>query len=235
MRRHSVPGDRHLPGGITILFEDADLIVIDKPSGLLSVPTSQDPSVSALEILENYVRKGQVKSRKELHPVNRLDRFTSGVLLFAKSLQMREKMHETWAESTQKCYLAVVHGRMEAPSGRVASNLAEDGNLMVYSTKNPDEGKLAVTEWTLLGQSPRYALLEVHPLTGRKNQIRVHMADLGHPIAGDRKYGGGGSGRDRLCLHAWKIAFRHPRGGAEMEFTSPIPPEFARLVPQRRA
>jgi tRNA pseudouridine32 synthase/23S rRNA pseudouridine746 synthase/23S rRNA pseudouridine1911/1915/1917 synthase len=228
--RHSAPGDRHLYGGITILFEDADLIVIDKPSGLLSVPSPLDPGISALDILENYIRKGQIKSRKELYPVHRLDKFTSGVLIFAKSLTMREKMHLDWSNETHKTYVAVVRGRMEKPSGRIESYLAENRQLLVFSTDDPSKGKLAVTEWHVVSESPKYTLLEINPLTGRKNQIRVHLADVGHPIVGDRKYGGGGKGRERLALHAWKISFHHPRDGRVMEFAAPIPPDISRRV-----
>lgn len=229
-QRHSAPGDRHLFGGITILLEDADLIVIDKPSGLLSVPTPMDPGVSALDILENYIRKGQIKSRKELYPVHRLDKFTSGVLIFAKTEVMREKMHLDWSNETHKTYVAVVRGRMNGPSGRIESYLAEDRQLLVHSVDDPSKGKLAVTEWHVVRESTKYTLLEINPLTGRKNQIRVHLADAGHPIVGDRKYGGGGKGRERLALHAWKINFRHPRDGRVMEFMSPIPPVIASLV-----
>jgi RluA family pseudouridine synthase len=230
MHKHTVPGDRHLPCGITILFEDADLIVIDKPSGILSVPSSRESGVSALEVLENFIRKGQARSRKELFAVHRLDKFTSGVLIFAKSLAMRERMHDDWAGLTHKTYLAVVRGHMKELSGRVTSYLAETEQLVVYSTSDASIGKLAVTDWRVLREVPGFSLLEIGLQTGRKNQIRVHMADLGHPIVGDRKYGGGGQGRERLALHAWKIAFRHPRDGRPMEFTSSVPADIGRLV-----
>jgi RluA family pseudouridine synthase len=230
MHRHTVPGDRRLPGGITILFDDADLIVIDKPSGVLSVPTPREYEISALEILEGFIRKGQVKSRKQLYPVHRLDKFTSGVLIYAKSEAMRERMHVDWTGLTHKTYLAVVQGRMGEASGKVTSYLAETPELVVYSTTDSTRGKLAETEWRVLRETLKLSLLEINPLTGRKNQIRVHMADLGHPIVGDRKYGGGGKGNERLALHAWKISFHHPRDNRCMELTSSIPPAIRCLV-----
>ncbi len=230
MQRHNTSGNRRLPGGVTILFEDADLLVIDKPSGLLSVPTPLERDASALEILERYIRKGQAKSRKTLFPVHRLDKFTSGVLVFAKSLTMREKLHEDWSGNTRKTYLALVRGRMGQPAGRIESLLAEDAQLNVCSTKDARIGKETVTDWRVLKEEGAFTLLEVFPLTGRKNQIRVHLAEAGHPIVGDRKYGGGGTGRERLALHAWKIAFPHPRDGHPLRFTSPIPKAVARAV-----
>lgn len=230
MHKHTVPSDRRLPGGITILFEDADLIVIDKPSGVLSVPTPREYEVSALEILEDFIRKGQAKSRKQLYPVHRLDKFTSGVLIYAKSEAMREKMHIDWAGLTHKTYLAVVQGRLSKPSGKVTSYLAETAELVVYSTTDSTRGKLAETEWHVLRETPKLTLLEINPLTGRKNQIRVHMTELGHPIVGDRKYGGGGEGNERLALHAWKIEFHHPRDNRPMKLTSSIPPAIRCLV-----
>ena len=230
MRRHSIPGDKHLPGGISILFEDADLLVVDKPAGMLSVPTPRESGISALVVLEDYIRKGQAKSRKELYAVNRLDKFTSGVLLFAKSEMMRERMHVDWAEATHKTYVAVVKGHMKEPSGRVTSYLAEDAKLVVHSTTDTTRGKLAITEWRVLRETHMFSLLEINLLTGRKNQIRVHMTDIGHPIVGDRKYDGSDNGGARLALHAWKISFRHPRNSQPMELISPIPPEIGRLV-----
>jgi len=229
MRGHSHPGDRRLAGGIAVIFDDADLIVVDKPSGMLSVPTPRESGISALEILEDFIRKGQAKSRKKLFPVNRLDKFTSGILIFAKTMEMREKMHVDWAGQTLKTYVAVVNGRMRELSGRVESNLIEEPSMMVRSTGDPTWGKPAVTEWNVLRAGERRSLLEIHPLTGRKNQIRVQMADIGHPIVGDRKYGGG-DGNGRLALHAWKIALPHPRDNRPMEFESPIPAEITRLT-----
>jgi RluA family pseudouridine synthase len=230
MHKHSVPSDRLLPGGITILFDDTDLIVIDKPSGVLSVPTPRESGISALEVLVNFIRKGQARSRKELYAVHRLDKFTSGVLIFAKSEAMRERMHVDWTGLTHKTYLAVVHGHMNEPSGKATSYLAENEQMIVYSTPDTTKGKLAVTEWRVLRETRKFSLLEVNLRTGRKNQIRVHMADMGHPIVGDRKYGGGGKGSERLALHAWKIAFQHPRNGRPMELTSPIPAQIGSLV-----
>jgi RluA family pseudouridine synthase len=232
MPKHPSPGDKHLPHGLTILYDDRDLLVVDKPSGLLSVRTPLDPSPTAHQILEDFVRKGQAKSLKRLFVVHRLDKYTSGVLIFAKSEEAKERLQAKWNEETSKTYLAVVHGHMNDPSGTVSSYLIENAQQVVYSTKDKAKGKLSHTAWRVLRETPNVSLLEVNLLTGRKNQIRVHMADLGHPVMGDRKYGGrecSVKGHNRLALHAWKIAFRHPHDGRPMEFTSDVPILFARL------
>ena len=229
MRKHPVPGDRRLPHGLKILYEDPDLFVVDKPSGLLSVRVAMNRSLTAHEILEDYVRKGQARSRKRLFVVHRLDKLTSGVLIFAKTEQAKDRLQADWNESTAKTYLAIVHGHLPEPSGTVSSYLAENAQLIVYSTRDPAKGKLSHTAWRVLREDKATSLLEISLLTGRKNQIRVHMTDLGHPVVGDPKYGGRGKDRNRLALHAWKIAFRHPRDGRPMQCTSPPPPLFGRL------
>jgi tRNA pseudouridine32 synthase/23S rRNA pseudouridine746 synthase/23S rRNA pseudouridine1911/1915/1917 synthase len=229
MRKHPVPGDRLLPHGLKIIHEDPDLLVVDKPSGLLSVRADLKRAPTAHEILEDYIRKGQARSRKRLFVVHRIDRLTSGVMIFAKTEQARDRLQADWGEATAKTYLAVVHGHLPEPSGTVSSYLVENAQMTVYSTDDPDKGKLSHTAWRVLREDKDASLLEVSLLTGRKNQIRVHMADLGHPVVGDPKYGERGKDGNRLALHAWKLAFRHPRDARPMQFTAPPPPLFGRL------
>lgn len=220
------PPKKYLPRGVSILFEDADLVVIDKPAGLLSVPARYEPDRNALALMTRFFRKGDPRSRKELFAVNRLDRETSGILVFAKSFAFRERMHEDW-ESVEKIYLAVAAGSVEHDAGTLESFLVEDENYRVRSLA-PGEARdgrerFAATRYTVLKRLPRQTVLRVELLTGRKNQIRVHFAEAGHPLLGDRMYGRGNA--PRLALHAWKMTFTHPRTRERVEIVCP-PPEF---------
>lgn len=229
MARSKFPGSRHLPKGLRILHEDRAIIVVSKPSGMLTVFSKLDRSRTVQDALENYIRKGQARSRLRLYAVHRLDKFTSGVLVFAKTEEAMNRLKDAW-ETVEKTYLAAVNGRVREGSGVEESYLAEDARHRVFSTNDSLRGKYARTDWRVLRASPKSSLLEVQIPTGRKNQIRVHMAGLGHPIIGDRKYGGGGSGRDRLALHAWKIVFPHPVTRERMAFTVSPPHDFTRMA-----
>ena len=219
-KRHS--NNRHLPRELEILYEDTDIIVIDKPAGLLAVGTETNKTKTAYYILTDYVRKGCAKSRNRVFIVHRLDQWTSGVLIFAKSEKIKLRLQEQWKE-TQKKYLAVVHGRLDKKEGVISSYLAENKAYVVYSTKDPAKGKLSHTAYKVLKETGQFSLLEVNLLTGRKNQIRVHLADKGHPIAGDRKYGNAEDGCKRLALHAKSISFKHPTTGELMTFETKTP------------
>lgn len=220
------PPKKYLPRGVSILFEDADLVVIDKPAGMLSVPARYAPERNALTLMTRFFRKGDPRSRKELFAVNRLDRETSGILVFAKTFAFRERMHEDW-ESVEKNYLAVASGAVEHDAGTIESFLVEDENYLVRSLASgePRDGRerFAATRYTVLKRLPRQTVLRVELLTGRKNQIRVHFAEAGHPLLGDRMYGRGNA--PRLALHAWKMTFTHPRTRKRIEIISP-PPDF---------
>jgi tRNA pseudouridine32 synthase/23S rRNA pseudouridine746 synthase/23S rRNA pseudouridine1911/1915/1917 synthase len=222
-KRHS--NNRHLPRGLAILYEDDDIIVVDKPAGLLTVGTASNKTRTAYYILTDYVRKGSLKSRNRIFIVHRLDQWTSGVLVFAKSEEVKLKLQEQWKE-TQKKYLAIVHGRLSQKEGIISSYLAENKAFVVYSTTDATRGKLAHTAYKVLKETSQFSLLEVELLTGRKNQIRVHLADKGHPIAGDRKYGRGEDGYKRLALHSKLISFKHPTTGKQMTFESKVPDYF---------
>ena len=232
MGKHPRPGSRRLPQGLVILYEDQDLIVVDKPPGLLTVGADADrprETRTALFVLTDYVRKSCARSRKRVFVVHRLDRETSGVLIFAKSEEVKLRLQEHW-KATRKKYLAAVHGRCEKMSETITSYLAENRAYHVYSTPDPAQGKLAQTVYRVLRQTRRFALLEVDLLTGRKNQIRVHLAGIGHPVVGDRKYGQHDDAFAHLALHAWSISFKHPSSGEDLSFTAKVPAYFQKLV-----
>ena len=280
---------RRLP--FPILFEDDDVIVIDKPAGLLTTHTklvgrlARESQLTAENILNDYVRKGQAKSRKRVWLVHRLDRETSGVMMFAKSEEIAEKFRAEWASLTEKTYRARVGGLLEEEGGAFESYLLEDADgyrvrsvrvglgtdrvrlgsdrvalgsdrvrlgtdrvglgfdrvglgsdrvgtalkdpkATLKDAKDPKTriGKFARTEWRRLSTTAGTTLVEVKLRTGRKNQIRVHFSEAGHPVIGDEKYGG--ERASRLYLHALSLRFRHPRTGEWLEFTAPPPRGF---------
>ncbi len=220
---------KHLPRGLVILYEDRDLLVVDKPAGLLTMGTDTDKTRTAYFVLTDYVRKGYSKSRNRIFIVHRLDRETSGILVFAKNIQAKLKLQNQWKE-TQKKYLAVVHGRCEKPSETITTYLAENRARFVYSTSDTTKGKLSRTAYKVLRQTKDFALLEVAPLTGRKHQIRVHLAGIGHAVVGDNKYGKEDRPRPRLALHAASISFKHPFSGAPLTFETKVPAYFSQLM-----
>ncbi len=218
-----------LPHGLTILYEDRDLLVVDKPPGLLTIGTDRDKSRTAYYILTDYVRKGCARSRERVYIVHRLDRETSGVLVFAKSEEAKRRLQDGWDE-TEKKYLAVVHGQCRKSAETITTYLAENKAHVVYSTSDPTKGKLAHTAYRVLKQTQDFALLQVDLLTGRKNQIRVHLAGIGRAIVGDRKYGHANDPHAALALHAQSIAFRHPFSGERLTFSAKPPRYFDKLV-----
>lgn len=229
MPRPSGPGHRLLPKGIMIIFEDSDILVVDKPPGLLTISTDKEKSRTAYFILTDYVRKGQVKSRKRVFIVHRLDRDTSGLVVFAKTPEAKQFLQSHWDETTKK-YLAVVHGTCEKTSETISTYLAENKAKTVYSTSDKSKGRLAKTAYKVLKQTEEFALLEVDLLTGRKHQARVHLAGVGHPVVGDRRYGKRKGLHKRLALHATSISFAHPCSGEHVTFETTVPRYFSRLV-----
>ncbi|HTN72341.1 MAG TPA: RluA family pseudouridine synthase [Methylomirabilota bacterium] len=229
MRRGSRSSSKHLPKGLTIIHEDRDILVVDKPSGLLTIGTDTEKSRTAYFILTNYVRKGFAKSKNRIFIVHRLDRDTSGILVFAKSEDAKLSLQSRWRE-TRKKYLAVVHGRCEKRAETISTYLAENRAHGVYSTSDTRKGKLSHTAYKVLKQIGDFALLEVYPLTGRKHQIRVHLAGIGHPVVGDQRYGKGNKAHHRLALHAKSISFRHPFSGEQLTFETRVPAYFSQLI-----
>lgn len=212
-----------------LVYEDDDIIVVNKGYGLLSMGTDKIKEGTAYSILREYLKWKD--PRNKIFIVHRLDRDTSGLMMFAKSAEAKERMQHNWNNMVlERKYLAVVEGKVEENEGVIRSYLAENSQHEVYSTQDPKEGQLAVTRWRKLRSRKGYTLMEVSLDTGRKNQIRVHMKELGHPIAGDRRYGAKSSPIHRLALHAQTLRFVHPITGKDMNFTTPIPTAFEGMV-----
>jgi tRNA pseudouridine32 synthase / 23S rRNA pseudouridine746 synthase len=228
------PPAKYQPKGLTVIYEDRDIIVVEKPCGLLTMGTDRDKSGTVHAILNDYVRKGDPRSRNRVYIVHRLDRETSGILILAKSEAAKIFLQGHWQE-TDKRYLAVVHGSLAAKAGTISSYLAENSAFTVYSTPDPAVGKLSHTEYTVLKESKGLTLLEIRLLTGRKHQIRVHLSEMGHPVVGDRKYGRGNDAYGTLALHAGSITFTHPGSGKRLTFETGIPEFFTRLVGKMEA
>jgi 23S rRNA pseudouridine1911/1915/1917 synthase len=211
-----------------IVYEDQHLIVIDKMAGLLSMATKNEKRNTAYSLLSKHVKK-QDRGNK-IFIVHRLDRETSGLMLFAKSEPVKNKLQEFWNETViERTYIAVVEGMAEQQEGTISSYLSEDKVFKMHSSQAPKDGQKAVTHFSVLKKNEAYSLLKVNLETGRKNQIRIHMQEMGHPIAGDKKYGGTTNPMKRLGLHATKITFIHPVSGEKMNFETKIPRLFMRL------
>ena len=215
--------------GIDIIYEDRDILVIDKPPGLLTMASATEREKTAYHILTDYVRKGCVKSHKRIFIVHRLDRDTSGIVIFAKTEASKNSLQEQW-DKTEKRYLAVVYGKLSEKSGIITSYLAENAVHVVYSTKDKSIGKLSTTAYKVLKETRDFSVLEIDLVTGRKNQIRVHLAENGHPVVGDAKYGKKNDIHKRMALHARSISFLHPWNGRRMLLKAKIPTYFTGLV-----
>lgn len=214
---------------LKIVYEDDDILVVNKGYGLLSMGTDKIKEGTAYSILRDYLKWKD--PRNKLFIVHRLDRDTSGLMVFAKSEEAKNRLQHNWNNMViSRKYLAVVEGKPEPEEGVVRSYLAENSRFEVYSTDKPEEGQLAITRYKTLRSRNGYSLMEVSLDTGRKNQIRVHMKDLGHPIAGDRRYGAKSSPIHRMALHAQTLRFVHPMTRKDMNFSTPVPASFAKMV-----
>lgn len=229
MHRRSRPSSKFLTEGLVIIHEDRDILVVDKPPGLLTMGTETEKSRTAYFILTDYVRKGCARSKKRIFIVHRLDRDASGILLFAKNEEAKLCLQSQWKEVKKK-YLAVVHGKCEKCSETITTYLTENKAYGVYSSSDTIKGKLSHTAYKVLKETKDFTLLEVELLTGRKHQIRVHLAGIGHPIVGDRKYGKMNEAHKLLALHAWSISFRHPFSRKQLTFETSVPVYFNELV-----
>ena len=216
-------------GRFQILHEDQDLLVIIKDSGLLTASYKDDRSATAERLLTSYLRKGSSRSWIRAYTVHRLDRETSGLLIFAKSGAVQQKLKGNW-KAVEKHYTAVVHGNLDQKNGKFTSYLAEKDNTFVYSTPDSAKGKWSETLYQVVKETPHFSLLDITLLTGRKNQIRVHLAEAGHPVAGDAKYGIKRDRAPRMALHARTISFPHPHNGRRMVFEAPVPAAILGLV-----
>ncbi len=216
------------PGEYTIIFEDDDLIVIDKIAGLLSISTDKEKRATVYSLLSNHVKKQNRENK--IFVVHRLDRETSGLMLFAKSEEVKYHLQELWNQTIkERSYIAVVEGAVEKPEGVITSYLTEGKTFKVHSSQNPKNGKKAITNYKIIKKSKNYTLLKVNLETGRKNQIRVHLQDIGHSVVGDKKYGAVGNPLKRLGLHAQQLSFTHPITGKKLNFETKIPGLFLKL------
>ncbi len=228
-QRTPQPPRRHRPRGLDILLDDRDLYVVDKAPGVLTHGTRRDEAATVENAMTDYYRKGDSRSRKHVFLVHRLDRDTSGLLLLAKTFAAQQYLKDHWT-TTEKLYIAVVRGHPRERCGVFSSYLAQDDDLYVSSVADPDRGKFSQTAYAVVGQTNALSVVKIRLLSGRRNQIRVHFAERGLPVVGDRKYGTGDPFRQRLCLHAKSIAFNHPHDGRRMRFDTPIPDVFGKLA-----
>lgn len=214
--------------GMRIVHEDADIIVIEKGSGLLSIATDTEKSKTAYSMLNEYVKRFDPKNL--IYIVHRLDRDTSGLMMFAKSKKVQEALQKDWNDSIiERSYVVVVEGIVDKTEGTVTSWLKENKALVMYSSQIPDDGQKAITHYKVLKADKQFSLLEVKLETGRKNQIRAHMKDIGHPVTGDKKYGAKLNPIGQMGLHARVLAFKHPVTGRMFRFDTPIPGKFLKI------
>jgi 23S rRNA pseudouridine1911/1915/1917 synthase len=213
---------------LKLVYEDAYLLVVEKKEGLLSVATDRQKERTAQHILQDYVRRTHRQNR--VFVVHRLDRETSGLMMYAKDEQTQRTLRDNWHNIVvDRRYVTVVQGEMEKDADTVRSWLT-DHTFYVSSSPTDDGGKEAITHYKTIKRANGYSLVELQLETGRKNQIRVHMSDLGHPVVGDSRYGSEIDPIGRLALHAFKLCFYHPVTGELMEFETPYPSNFKNLV-----
>jgi 23S rRNA pseudouridine1911/1915/1917 synthase len=215
--------------GMKVYFEDAHIIVIEKPAGLLSIASEAEPERTAYFQLTEHLRHGNPRAKERVCIVHRLDRETSGLMVFAKTPQAKDVLQSTW-DTAEKRYEAVVEGRLPAESGTLESHLDETNPFRVFSAPRSAQTRHAVTHYRVPKQGPSRSLVELTLETGRRHQIRVQLKDAGCPIVGDKKYGAKTDPVKRLALHACALRIRHPVTERELSFQSPLPKLLARLV-----
>ena len=209
---------------VNIVYEDQYIVVVDKAVGILSMAAGHS-SLNVKAVLDNYFHKS--RQRCQAHVVHRLDRDTSGLMIYAKDMQTDQALERQWHEAVyDRRYVALLSGRMEQKEGTIANWLKDNSAYITYSSPTDNGGKYAVTHFYTLETQGDYSLVQFSLETGRKNQIRVHAADMGHPVCGDVKYGNGDNPIGRLCLHAYVLCFYHPVTHEKMEFSTPIPQSF---------
>lgn len=212
---------------VKIVYEDRWLVVVEKNIGILSMAAGHS-SLNVKSVLDDYFLKSRQKCRA--HVVHRLDRDTSGLMVYAKDIETEQILEHNWHQIVyDRRYVAVVSGEMEQDNGTIANWLKDNKAYITYSSPTDNGGKYAVTHFQVLNRTTEHSLVEYKLETGRKNQIRVHSADMGHPVCGDVKYGNGDDPLHRLCLHAYMLCFTHPVTGEPMEFSTHIPTAFRSL------
>jgi len=211
---------------LDILYEDKEIIVVNKPSNLLTIGTEKNRDNNLYRKVSEYVKK-QHKSNK-IFIVHRLDKDTSGIIVFAKTEKVKSLLQREW-DNSKRLYVALVEGKVDE-SGTIKNWLRETKTLYTYSSNTKNDGKLAITKYKPIKSNKQYTLLDIEILTGRKNQIRVHMKDIGHSIVGDKKYGGTKNPIRRMCLHATYLSFKHPKTNKLIEINNNYPKIFDDLV-----
>ena len=213
---------------LNIIYEDKEILVINKPSGLLTVSTPKEKEKTLFHEVSEYVKKSNPKAK--IFIINRLDKDTSGIVLFAKNQSVKYMYQNNWDKlAVKRCYVAVVKGTLKQKIGTIKSYLKETKTLLVYSSNDKKEGKLAITNYKVLKENNKYSMLDIEIKTGRKNQLRVHLNDIGNPILGDKKYGNIKSPLNRLTLHASYMLLINPKTKKQMEFICDIPKSFNNL------
>ncbi|WP_282037239.1 RluA family pseudouridine synthase [Saccharicrinis aurantiacus] len=220
---------KHQPYGLTILHEDRDIIVVDKINGLLTVGTGKGNLKTAHSLLNNYVQKGNSRSKSKAFIVNPIDKETSGIVIFAKSEKAKKYLQTEWNTFNKK-YLAVITGTMPEMNGSITSFLQVNKGIRVYSVEDKDSGKPSKTTYKTLQANKRYSLLELELHTDFKHQILVHLSENDRPVLGDNMYGEYDKGAKRLALHSCSLTIKHPFSKKKMTFETEIPDFFKALV-----
>jgi RluA family pseudouridine synthase len=214
---------------LEIIHEDDDILVINKPAGLLSIATETEKMNTAYFMMTDYVRAKSESEEARIFIVHRLDRDVSGLLVFAKNEKAKHALQDQW-DDVERRYYAVVEGTPEKKQDKIESYLFEDQLHFVHSGKKRPGAKLAITNYRAIQWNEMYALLEVITETGRKNQIRVHLANIRHPIVGDKKYGAKTDPARRIGLHAYYLAFQHPTTQEKLVFQNELPRTLSQLI-----
>ena len=222
------PIHRKTRSNLPIIYEDSEIIVINKPSGLLSIASDKEKSSTAYRMLSDYVQQKDKHNR--IFVVHRLDEDTSGVLMVAKNPEIQKALQDNWNDIVSKRgYYAIVEGQLKEKEGTIKSYLKKNAQNLMYSSKDKN-GQFSITHYKVMKENDLYSLLDVNIDTGRKNQIRVHLGDLGHHVIGDDKYGNPSNPLKRLGLHAYCLQLKHPVTGKQMKFTAPMPKDFEDLM-----
>lgn len=214
-----------------MIYQDEEIIVINKPAGLLSIPTDKVRTKTAFRLVSDYMQHKDKHSR--IHVVHRLDEKTSGVLIFAKNQEIKDAFQKNWNQNVKdRGYLAIVDGKMNKSEDTLIHYLSDSKTHLMYLTNrgNP-KGKKCITKYKVIAENENYSLLDVHIFTGRKNQIRVQLGAIGHNVIGDDKYGNPTDPIKRLGLHAYLLEYEHPLTKRQFKFRAPIPKEFNQLFP----
>ena len=208
-----------------IIYEDDEIIVINKPSGLLAIATDKEKTKTAYHLLTEYVQYQNIHNR--IFVVHRIDKDTSGVMMVSKNEELKNRLQDKWIDLvTDRKYIAICEGIFEKKQGTIKQYLKETKTNIMYNSRTPNDGQEAITHYKVIKETARNTLVEVQIDSGRKNQIRVAMNDLGHPIIGDNKYGNASNPLNRLGLHAEILELKHPITNKTLKFVAPIPLEF---------